>query len=53
MTTSTNTYKKAYEKLVAKNSEVILNKNNEVISFEEYVKFCKNRIANHKRDHYL
>ena len=50
MTTSIKTYKKAYEKLVAKNSEVILDKNNEVISFEEYVDFCKARIAKKKRD---
>ena len=43
--TSLATYQKIYNTLIEKKSEPIIDKNNNIVmSFNDYVKFCRNRL---------
>ena len=47
--TKTTTYKKAYDKLVANNSSLVVRKDGTIKSFEEYVKFARERVERQAR----
>ena len=47
--TKTTTYKKAYDKLVANNSSLVVRKDGTVKSFEEYEKFARERVERQAR----
>lgn len=43
--TNIKTYRKVYNTLIEKKSEIVMNKDNNIImSFDDYVKFCRNRL---------
>lgn len=43
--TSIRTYRKAYKKLIENKNCLVVDENNNIImSFEEYVAFCRNRV---------
>ena len=43
--TDIKTYRKVYNALIEKKSEIVIDKDNNIImSFNDYVKFCRNRL---------